>query len=163
MDIYGEVVKRTGLSRDTVKRRALMYLYSYGAESPPVVREKDIVRALVHQFGEKRYCGTRPRLVKPFVVIMNGDGSGRPLHSRLDLYNHSPTGFEWGYHGSGPAQLALALLADATGDDNLAVGMHQLFKEEVVANLDRNQWSLSWHEIDNWVESKRGQAKAESW
>jgi len=23
------------------------------------------------------------------------------------VYNHSPTGFSWGYEGSGPAQLAL--------------------------------------------------------
>ncbi len=36
---------------------------------------------------------------------------GEPLPLRLDLYNHSPTGFEWAYNGSGPAQLALAILA----------------------------------------------------
>lgn len=34
----------------------------------------------------------------------------RSLNPRLDLFNHSPTGFEWGYGGSGPAQLALAIL-----------------------------------------------------
>ena len=33
---------------------------------------------------------------------------GRKLNPRLDLFNHSPTGFEWGYGGSGPAQTALA-------------------------------------------------------
>ena len=49
----------------------------------------------------------------------DADGTARvtvdmePLDPRLDLANHSPTGFEWGYGGSGPAQLALALLADA--------------------------------------------------
>src|SRR5215469_11969326 len=31
---------------------------------------------------------------------------------RLELVNHSPSGFDWGPGGSGPAQLALALLAD---------------------------------------------------
>ncbi len=36
----------------------------------------------------------------------------RPLGPRLDLANHSPDGFSWGYGGSGPAQLALAILAD---------------------------------------------------
>jgi hypothetical protein len=35
-----------------------------------------------------------------------------PLPLRCDLVNHSPTGFSWGYAGSGPAQLALAILAD---------------------------------------------------
>lgn len=28
----------------------------------------------------------------------------------LAVRNHSPTGFAWGYGGSGPAQLALAVL-----------------------------------------------------
>jgi hypothetical protein len=55
------------------------------------------------------------------------------LPLRLDLFNHSPTGFGWGYGGSGPAQLALALLADALGDDDLAVRLHQAFKFKVVA------------------------------
>ena len=52
----------------------------------------------------------------------------RPLDPRLDLWEHSPTGFEWGYGGSGPAQLALALLADHLGDDELAMALHQDFK-----------------------------------
>ena len=67
----------------------------------------------------------------------------RQLDLRLDLYSHSPTGFEWGYGGSGPAQLALAMLADfygyATGyggrPDSLAVSHYQQFKERVIANL----------------------------
>ena len=29
------------------------------------------------------------------------------------IFNHSPNGFSWGYGGSGPAQLALALLLEA--------------------------------------------------
>lgn len=36
---------------------------------------------------------------------------GKPLDPRFDLMRHSPDGFEYGYGGSGPAQLALALLA----------------------------------------------------
>jgi hypothetical protein len=52
---------------------------------------------------------------------------------RLDLFNHSPTGFSWGYGGSGPAQLAVALLADALGDDDRAIRLHQSFKFKVVA------------------------------
>jgi len=48
-----------------------------------------------------------------------------PLPLCLDLWGHSPTGFGWGYGGSGPAQLSLALLADALGDDEKAVRLHQ--------------------------------------
>lgn len=47
----------------------------------------------------------------------------RPLEPRHDLRNHSPDGFEWGYSGSGPAQLALALAADVLGDDDRAVAV----------------------------------------
>jgi hypothetical protein len=43
----------------------------------------------------------------PQGVVCNVNG--RPLPMRLDLWNHSPTGFEFGYGGSGPAQLALIL------------------------------------------------------
>lgn len=47
----------------------------------------------------------------PMVVAVE-DGVERALDPRLDLANHSPTGFGWGYNGSGPAQTALAILAD---------------------------------------------------
>jgi len=40
----------------------------------------------------------------------------RPLDPRLDLANHSPSGFAWGDGGSGPAQLAPAVLADLYGE-----------------------------------------------
>jgi len=59
----------------------------------------------------KRYEGRREGYAADVSV------NDRPLNPRLDLWNHSPTGFEWGYGGSGPAQLALALLADHFGDD----------------------------------------------
>lgn len=69
---------------------------------------------------------------------------GRALDLRLDLWNHSPTGFEYGYGGSGPAQLALALLADALGDDERAVRLHQQFKWRYVATRPRwDPWSMT--------------------
>jgi hypothetical protein len=39
----------------------------------------------------------------------------------------------WGYGGSGPAQLALALLADVFDDDGLDLRYHQDFKWKVIA------------------------------
>lgn len=73
---------------------------------------------------------------------------GEPLPLRLDLDNHSPDGFEWGYGGSGPAQLALALLADATGDDERACKRHQRFKWEYVSKLAKDDpWEITDKEI----------------
>jgi hypothetical protein len=60
---------------------------------------------------------------------------------------HSPTGFEWGYSGSGPAQLALALLVDALGDRDRAVKLHQAYKARVVGVLPQNEWTLTQIEI----------------
>jgi Family of unknown function (DUF6166) len=90
------------------------------------------------------------------LVTSEGDGGDRVLPLRLDLDNHSPTGFEWGYAGSGPAQLALALLADASGDDELAISLHQKFKFDFVARLPRDsQWSTTDAMIINWLERSK--------
>ncbi len=83
---------------------------------------------------------------------------GHDLPPRLDLFNHSPTGFEWGYHGSGPAQLALALLADATGDDKLALRLYQDFKRDTIANYSQSEfddWQLTQDWIRAWVLAHR--------
>jgi hypothetical protein len=77
------------------------------------------------------------------VVTVNG----ATLNPRLDLWSHSPTGFEWGYGGSGPAQLALALLADCLDNDDEAIRLHQEFKWKVVANLDARRWLMTSQEI----------------
>jgi len=77
--------------------------------------------------------------------------NGRPLKPRLDLWNHSPTGFEWGYGGSGPAQLSLALLADHLGNDDEAVTLHQEFKRTVVADLPHRHWTLTSEQIQHTV------------
>lgn len=80
---------------------------------------------------------------------------GRPLDPRLDLWNHSPNGFEWGYAGSGPAQLALALLADYFGDDDRALATYQNFKFAVVATLNHVRWRLTGAEIEQLLHKMR--------
>ena len=51
------------------------------------------------------------------------------------LVNHSPDGFNWGYGGSGPAQLALALLLYFTSNERISRCYYQDFKWEVVSRL----------------------------
>jgi hypothetical protein len=93
----------------------------------------------------KRYQGTRVGHAVDVTV------DGEPLNPRLDLWNHSQTGFEWGYAGSGPAQLALALLADCLGDEQEALEWHQDFKSAVVAGLLYAGWTLTEEEIRDTV------------
>ena len=89
-----------------------------------------------------------------YAAIVTVDG--RRLNPRRDLWNHSPSGFEWGYCGSGPAQLALAILADHCGDDEQALNFYQRFKWKVVAELPRH-WTLTSAEIELVLQTLRKQ------
>lgn len=83
-------------------------------------------------------------------VLVNDTSAStsRTLKPRLDLRDHSPTGFAWGYGGSGPSQLALALLADALGDDRRALRLYQEFKWRVVAQWPQCEpWAITDEEI----------------
>jgi hypothetical protein len=91
--------------------------------------------------SEKQYVGKRS-YGQCFVTI-----DGRALDPRFDLRFHSPDGFEWGYGGSGSAQLALALLADWLGDDAEALRVYQEFKSRAVAGLPREGWTLTGAQI----------------
>ncbi|WP_419648190.1 DUF6166 domain-containing protein [Thiolapillus sp.] len=74
--------------------------------------------------------------------------NSEPLNPRLDLANKIPTGFSWGYLG--PAQLALAILADYLRDDNAALAHYQAFKEKVIAALpEQLEWTLSRIDIEH--------------
>jgi hypothetical protein len=81
------------------------------------------------------------------VAVSAGPRQWTALSPRHDLANYSPSGFAWGYSGSGPAQLALALCVDALGDDARALAIHQAFKFRVVAELSQRQgWDMT-HDI----------------
>jgi hypothetical protein len=112
----------------------------------------------------KTYIGTPHRdsvSGQSLVTVCDGQKS-EPLPLRLDLFNHSPTGFSWGYGGSGPAQLAVALLADALGDDDRAIRLHQCFKFKVVACWPEGErWWITTEQITtvvNLIEQENAQA-----
>jgi hypothetical protein len=50
------------------------------------------------------------------------------------LHNHSPDGFNWGYGGSGPSQLALAICLLIYPKEK-AFEVYQDFKWQVISNL----------------------------
>ena len=70
----------------------------------------------------------------------------------LELANHNPSGFEWGYSGSGPAQLALVPLLDYTDDEDVALVEYMKFETEVVSQLECTEpdscWRLTGREIE---------------
>jgi len=96
------------------------------------------------------------------VTVGKTDGglfSTLPLY--LDFVNHSPTGFEWGYYGSGPSQLAYAILhhyfvkgKGLTGKraHEKAVDLYMEFKRNVVGSLPHDTWDMNEKEIDTYLE-----------
>ena len=93
---------------------------------------------------------TADEVVVRYIPNLKGNTTPRDLPLHLDVANHSPTGFSWGYYGSGPAQLALAILVDHAGHDT-ALKYYQQFKCQFVAGWDK-AWIISSHEIDAWIE-----------
>lgn len=98
--------------------------------------------------AEQIYAGTRDPMA-PFGQECTVTVDGEPLDCRYDLLSASPSGFEWGYGGSGPAQLAIAILAHAY-DDEFAQESYQEFKHGVVATLPENGWTLTKADLDEW-------------
>lgn len=120
----------------------------------------------------KRYVGTRDADSARVTVLVDG-APQYALPPRLDIRNHSPSGFNWGYHGSGPAQLALAILADYLSTnipeylsavltveesadldwrrlsyaDRIAEALHQQFKRTMIARIESDNWRLTEDDI----------------
>jgi len=66
------------------------------------------------------------------------------------VYNHSPDGFCWGYGGSGPAQLALALLMRYL-PTNSAVNAYQDFKFAIIAQLPQADFEIDESIVIDWI------------
>lgn len=106
--------------------------------------------------AEQIYAGTRNPMA-PVGEECAVTVDDQPLECRYDLLSASPSGFEWGYGGSGPAQLAIAILAHAY-DDEFAREWYQQFKRDVVATLPENGWTLTKDDLDEWRREVVGDA-----
>jgi hypothetical protein len=88
------------------------------------------------------------------------DGVPVPLEASLKVRNHSPTGFCWGYHGSGPAQAALAILLFHTSkylplhSRHIALAYYQAFKEEFIARQPMQANFTIEVDITQWLTDK---------
>jgi hypothetical protein len=93
------------------------------------------------------YLGVRrPDGATTVLAIDDFERPGRALPLRRDLARHSFE-FEWGYAGPGPAQLALAILADYLGDDQLAFHFHHSFVGVAVAGFRSGAWAMRGEDI----------------
>ena len=72
------------------------------------------------------------------VTVKSEQGEKALMHYPV----HSPDGFEWGYGGSGPADLAYAILTEVAGQ-TVASEYYQDFKWLVVSSLPHEGFELS--------------------
>lgn len=101
----------------------------------------------------KQYVGNGQQTGGCSVYVRDGE-TQYELDSQLDKVNHSPDGFQWGYAGSGPAQLAFAMLMDLYEDEVFAYKMYQQFKRDVLASLTGGEdFVISEGEIHEYFEA----------
>lgn len=102
--------------------------------------------------GSRRNPGPIPGRNDAVRVAAVSRGTAFLLPERQDLANHSPDGFEWGYGGSGPTQLALAILSAVT-DDKTALEHYRRFKDECVSRIQYDSWRLSAKAVREWLDN----------
>jgi hypothetical protein len=90
----------------------------------------------------------------PEDIILWRTPEGEAHASVPHAVRHSPSGMEWGYSGSGPADLALSVLLALT-DEPTANMLYHRFKHEVVTTITEEGGVLRADDIRRWVERTR--------
>ncbi len=151
-------------------RDCQFYFVRQGCRNPKLVEKENQEHPLVQngrQFPvvaiwpaqHAIYKHTDCTLFEEVPITYYGDKNGHTVwregrvlrhEPSLKVWNHSPTGFSWGYGGSGPSQLALALLLDVTGDAVLSSRLHQAFRWGFVAQWQET-WTINSTTIREWI------------
>ena len=74
------------------------------------------------------------------------------LEKSLLVVDHSKDGFQWGYNGSVPAQLAAAILYEGTDDLDLTRQYYQLFKSDHVFYWGTD-FEINEFQVRDWLRS----------
>ncbi len=104
------------------------------------------------------------------MVVVSSDGRNKMISSPLHhVVRHSPSGFEWGYAGSGPADTSLSILADYFGErptkDDVYYGrgkavhpaLYQQFKRDFITSAPKEGFTITSDQIKDWLaEHARG-------
>lgn len=96
----------------------------------------------------KVYLGLNTGTGGQDIRIITGE-SNKPLPH---IVRHSPTGLQWGYSGSGPADTAVSILTDYLGYVPAAV-VYQTFKMDLIATAGK-RLEIDTDEIKAWFMSK---------
>ena len=102
----------------------------------------------------KRYVGKKVD-VGPVTVMVEVVQDGKVLrtYALRHVVRHSPDEFQWGYAGSGPADLARSILIDLVGKDE-ADGHYQDFKAAFIAPV-KGDLSIDESSVRTWLEERK--------
>ena len=84
------------------------------------------------------------------MITVSDDKGTRPLKH---IVYHSPAGMEWGYEGSGSADLARSILADFAGI-KVADTFYQDFKWDFISKQPEKGFTITGEEILNWLKRR---------
>ena len=84
-------------------------------------------------------------------IVLQRDKNGSPIvNIEQSEMCHSPDGFEWGYAGSGPAELALNILLRFTSRKD-AYYFHQEFKQDFIVDMSDEGGIIEGNKIKEWL------------
>lgn len=136
------------------------FQYAFG-EEPKQASEEELAESA----HETRVIICSRPFGQPSVMIRDSvDGFETPLIQ--GIVHHSPDGFEWGYGGSGPSDLALNIL-DLILPSKEAWRLHHFFKSDFIAPMLREGGEIKLRDVHDWVvgfyhdENARAKERAE--
>lgn len=94
------------------------------------------------------------------IILSRLDNGTAQANISQRIKYHSPTGFEWGYGGSGPADLALNILSLFIPQDE-AYRLHQSFKWDFIATMKPEGGMIPNAEIREWIRNHTEESHAE--
>lgn len=97
--------------------------------------------------AEGAYVGTTGDDLDYLITVTDADGA-RPLYHHAE---HSPTGYSWGYGGSGPHDLARSILYDRLG---YVPSPHicTRFVTDIIRKLP-GDFTLTYKQVDHWIDT----------
>jgi len=97
---------------------------------------------------DKTYIGRRYE--DGNVVIVASGIKAEKLEHHV---KHSPDGFEWGYSGSGPSELARCILWDFLGKEPTPAAYRDFTRVFIVGNKE-DSWSIDSTDIATWLSNQ---------
>lgn len=88
------------------------------------------------------------------IILKRDDDNNVTANVEHRWKAHSPPGFEFGYGGSGPADLALNILLKFGLSRERAWSLHQDFKWAFVAKVPRRGGTIKAQDISDWIDKQ---------